>query len=247
MTSEARPLWIAAGAVAWWLVSCRELGSPAGGVASVSRVVLPSPSVVVGDTLRDSTGVVAPMRVIAFGAHGDTIANPPTTFVVLDTGAHLAGSLLIGDKEGRTVRVVGTVAGLQTRPESVKVTLSPDTLVATDSIFQQKTYTAIGDTVVASAELRTTVSHTGGAGVAGVVVRYALERQPPGAQQRLLNGKVSSDRDTTDAQGHASRTLQIQRARKVTGQGDTTEVSATASYKGRRLGRVMFFLIFAMP
>jgi hypothetical protein len=244
---RARRLGIAAAAIAWWLVSCRELGTPQGGVASVSRVLLPSPGLVAGDTMRDSTGLVAPLRVVAFGANGDTVANAATTFVAIDTGAHFAGALMIGDNDGRAVRVVGSVEGLQTRPETVKVTVSPDTLVPADSTRHFKTYTVLGDTVVASTELSTVVQHTGGASVQAVIVRYALEANPPGAQQTLVNGNTASDRDTTDANGRASRTLRIQRAKKVTGQGDTTTVSATASYKGRLIGRVLFMFIIAMP
>ena len=247
MTRGLRPAAIALGAFAWWLVSCRDIGNPPGGVMSLSPVLLPSPGLVAGDTLRDSTGVVAPIKVVAFGVKGDTIANAATTFVVLDTGAHLSGNFVIGDVAGKKVRIVGTVEGLQTRPETLKVTVSPDTLVAADSVLHRRSYAAIGDTVFASADLATTISHKGGGGVEAVIVRYAFEFTPLGATQTLVNGNVKSDRDTSDASGRASRSMRIQRAKKVTGQGDTTYVNATASYRGREIGRVRFTLIFAMP
>ena len=247
--TRARPVLLALGAVSWWLVSCRDIGTPQGGVLSVGRVLLPSPGIVAGDTLRDSTGVVAPLRVMAFGVNGDTIVSAPATFVVLDTGAFLDGSLVIADATaaGRKVRIVGTVAGLQTRPETVKVALSPDTIAATDSLVHHRVYSAIGDSVFASADVATTVSHKGGGSVEAVIVRYAFELTPSGATQALFNGNTPSDRDTTDAAGHASRTVRIQRAKKATGQGDTTYVSAMASYRGKEIGRVRFTLIFAMP
>lgn len=251
MRRMRRAAGVALGAAAWWLVSCRDLPAPEGGVLSVSPVRLPSPGVVVGDTMRDSTGVVAPLGVSAYGVSGDTLENVTPTFVVLDTGAHLAGALLIGDQDGRSVRIVGTVEAVQTQPATVKVTLSPDTLVAADSVLQRRKYSLVsGDTIVA-AELATTVFHRVGAitsGVEAVIVRYAIERSPPsngnGLTLLLMNGNVASDRDTTDGGGRASRTARFRLLAKTTFTSDTASVTATASYRGRAIGRVLFTLIF---
>jgi hypothetical protein len=237
------------GAVGWWLVSCRDIPAPEGGVLSVSPVLLPSPGLVAGDTMRDSTGLVAPLRVIAYGVTGDTLRSISATFVALDTGAHLSGALLIGDKEGKTVRVIGTVQSVQTQPVSVKVTLAPDTLMAADSVLQRRSYSLTsGDTVV-SADLATLVTHrVGNSGVEAVIVRYLIERAPPGNGNGptllLLNGVVPSDRDTTDASGRAARTARFRLAAKSAFASDTASVSATASYRGRTIGRVLFTLIF---
>lgn len=92
-------------AAAWWVVSCRDVPAPEGGVFAISALLLPSPGLVAGDTLRDSTGLASPLRVVAFDVAGDTVQNAVTMFVVLDTGAHLSGALLVGDSVGRTVRV----------------------------------------------------------------------------------------------------------------------------------------------
>lgn len=239
-------------ALAWWLVSCRDLPAPEGGILSLSPVRLPAPGLVVGDTMRDSTGMVAPLTVTAYGVSGEVVPDAPVTFVVIDTapGAHLVGPLLIGDSAGTVVRVVGSTAAIQTQPVSVKVTLSPDTMVAADSIVHRREYSLIaGDTVV-DANLATTVLHRAAtsSGVEAVIVRYAIEKMPAGANNAetviLLNGPVPSGRDTSDATGRASRVARLRVAAKSTFATDTALVSATASYAGRAIGRILFTLVY---
>ena len=251
MRRAQRTVVVGLGAVAWWLVSCREIPAPEGGVASISALLLPSPGLVVNDTLRDSTGLVAPLRVIAYGIDGDTVAGAQSTFVALDSGAHLSGALLIGDKEGRTVQIVGTVASLQTRPTPVKVTLSPDLIIATDSTLHRKTFLLVsGDTIVTSADLATSVVHNGASatGVEAVIVRYAIVQSPPGNGNGptlvLLNGSIASSRDTTDAAGRAARTARLRLAAVTNALADTAILRATASYRGATIGTVTFTLIF---
>lgn len=252
MRGARRAVLAACGVVGWWLVSCREVQTPEEGILSLSPVRLPSPGLVQGDTMRDSLGLVAPLRVVGYGVAGDSLANVAATFVALDTGAHLDGALLIGDKAGTTVRVIGSVAAIQTQPASVKVTLSPDTLMAADSVIHHRTYALItGDTVV-NAELRTSVLHRSGAttsGVVAVVVRYLIESAPTGINNEptvvllIPSTNVPSNRDTTDASG-ASRTARLRLLAMNTFTTDTALISATASYAGRQIGRVLFTLIF---
>ena len=240
------------GAVAWWLVSCRDVPAPEGGILSLSPVQLPSPGLVAGDTMRDSTGIVAPLRVVAYDVKGDTVRNAVLTFVVIDTapGAHLSGAFLIGDKAGTTVRVIGSSEVIQTQPASVKVTLSPDTMVASDSVVHRRAYSLLaGDTVV-DANLATTVLHrvTPPTGVEAVVVRYVIEQAPTGINGArtvfLLNGAAESNRDTSDAAGKATRTTRLRVAAKNMFATDTALITATASYAGRTIGRVLFTLIY---
>lgn len=236
----------------WTLPSCREVPAPEGGVQALAPLLLPSPGLVAGDTMRDSTGVVAPLRLVAFGANGDTLNDVAATFVALDTGAHVSGVLLIGDTPGKSVRIVGSTAGLQTQPATVKVTVSPDTLLAVDSAIYRRTYSLLsGDTVATSPEMATAVMHRSGTtltGVEAVVVRYTIEKAPAGNGQaatlELMNGSTVSSRDTTDATGRASRTARLRVTALNTFTSDTAFVTATASYRGRSLGTVRFTLIF---
>lgn len=240
------------GATAWWLVSCREIPAPEGGVVALSPIMLPSPGLVASDTMRDSSGLVAPLRVLAYAANGDTLSpQPTTTFIALDTTALFAGQLLIGKTAGTSVRVVGTVGTLQTQVSILKVTLSPDTLFAADSVLHRKTYSIIsGDTVSNSADLSVLVQHVAAtsSGVEAVVVRYTIDQAPAGngsgAAVVLANGNRLSSRDTTDASGRAARTARLRFAALGASTVDTVLVSATASYRGQVLGTVQFTIVF---
>ena len=233
-------------AAAWWLVSCRDVPAPEGGIFSISPLLLPSPGLVAGDTMRDSTGLVAPLRVVAYDVRGDTVTSAPVTFVILDTGAHLAGPLLVGKDAGTTVRVVGSVAALQTQPASVKVTLSPDTLVAADSLrFERSSSSA-----TLNADLPVLVQHRSGTTttpVEAVIVRYTIVRQPAstgGPAVVLMNATTPSFADTTDATGRASRTLRLDVANFVVSPLDSAIVETTAAYAGRVLGTARFTVVY---
>src|SRR5262249_47488548 len=118
-------------------LACVDMSAPAG-PASISNLRLPSPSVVVGDTMRDSLGQVAPLTILAFSSANDTIAAAGAQFFITDTvkAAHLAaGTKLVGDKIGSTV-VLGQIGKLQTATINVPVTFKPDHMVkvSTDSV-----------------------------------------------------------------------------------------------------------------
>lgn len=252
MRDARRTVLAVLGAATWWLASCRDIPAPDNGILSISGILLPSPGLVAGDTMRDSTGLAAPLRLIAFAASGQPIdPQPVPVFVALDTGALVSGQWLIGSREGSSVRIVGGVGSLQSQVAIVKVTLSPDTIAAADSTQHTKTYTLVaGDTVVNSAELATRVVHRGttDSGVEAVIVRYTIARAPPGNGMGptvvLVSGNASSARDTTDAGGRASRVARLRLATLTSAAPETTAVSATASYRGRALGTVQFIVIF---
>jgi hypothetical protein len=258
-----RSLVLGCGVLACWVVvlSCRELSAPVGGVMSLSPVRLPSPGVVVGDTMRDSTGAVAPLRVVAYDEHGDSIPGADVTFVVLDSGAHVVeGNLLVGDIDSVTVRVIASAPGVQTKDDSghVKITLSPDTLVPFDSTLQHYTYTISGTTLdtARNASLNAAVRHRVNAfdvaPVEAVIVRYTIERAPvgqPGAGPtavllRDASTNVISDRDTSDVSGNVGRVLHFRMIALAAPTEDTVEVRASASYKGQSIGEVLYILIF---
>lgn len=232
------------------VAACIDLGGPSGGAFSITPLLLPSPGMVVGDTMRDSTGAVAPLRVVAFNASGDTLAST-ATFITMDTNAHLAGGqFLVGDFVGGA-RVIGQVGSLQTLPETVKVTLSPDTLLAIDSIRHVRTYSALsGDTLVASADLTTRVAHRDGttlSDVDAVIVRYSIVSAPPGLGAiptvRLMNASVPSGRDTT-VSGRAARTAQLRLSQLTSFADDSAVIQATASHRGVSIGTVTFTVVF---
>ena len=236
-------------AAAVFLLSC-ELSVAPGGFYSISRLLLPAPGVVLGDTMRDSTGKAAPLRILAYNATGDLVAGTTPYFVMLDTFAHLSGgTLVIGDHVG-AARIVGGMSRVQTLPETVKVTLKPDTIVAADSVHHLKTFSLLTDTLVTSAELAALVQHRVGtttSTVDAVIVKYSIVSAPPSKSAlpsvALLNGGLGSSVDTT-LSGRAGRTVRLYVNRLLTANQDSAVVRATASYRGVSLGTVQFTVVF---
>lgn len=248
MTSWGGRLGLFAAACA--VLACRDIAEPDGGVLAVSRVVLPSPGLVAGDTMRDSLGNVAPLRVVAFDANGDTISpSPTTTYVLLDARAVLTGDTLVGLDTG-TVRIIGTVAGLQTQVQTVPVTLRPDTIVAADSIVHRRRVDVLtNDSSYASGDLSVIVQNRDGApvGVNAVVVTYTLTQVPTGTGSGpvvvFVGGTTAPVRDTTASGGRAARQIRL-RIPATPSLPDTAIVEATASYRGQSLGTVQFTIVF---
>lgn len=207
----------AAGAVAT-LAACFELSGPADGIASVSALVAPSPSVALGDVMRDSTGAPAPLRVIAFDADGDTIPDAAVRFVVLDRGASVdATGLVRGDSIRGEVRVVGIAGALQTAP--VRINVVPAPLAVRDSVIAGVTFDialALQDRDSLSAPFGLVVTGAGNAPVAGWPVRFRIERSTVVASSDTLapvtlvnDSRVRSTIDTTDARGEGLRRLRV--------------------------------------
>ncbi|HUX32667.1 MAG TPA: hypothetical protein VMV51_02245 [Gemmatimonadaceae bacterium] len=228
-------------------LSCRAIPAPTNGVLSLSTVQLPSPGVAVGDTLRDSTGRIAPLRVYAFGVGGeaDTIQGAAATaqFVLLDRGASVTSDgYVIGDSARTTpVRIIGSVGTLQTSVANLAVTPRPDSIGPTGATTIATINFAATDTTARSAALGATVLATGvvpAAGVQAVIVRYTIVSAPPGFNDAvtgiLLNaaGRPATV-DTTDPSGHVSPTIRLRPAALAAPSvPDSFVVTASASYAG---------------
>jgi hypothetical protein len=227
-------------------VACIDMSAPPG-AAAISLVQLPAPFVVRGDTMRDSTGAVAPVTVTSYNVDGEPIPLPFELFV-LDTmfRAHFTvNHFLLGDKLGN-VTVVGQASGVQTltvtvpvtvRPTTIVLGLKPDTLRAplgTDSAQS-----------VGRSPLSTIVKGAGDTTVQGVIVHYRITKTLPSSSSTIpavyigdANGKPT-ETDTTGADGVAGKRYVTVLTRLLTGpvlqQPDSVVVEATASYKGAYL------------
>jgi hypothetical protein len=246
---RARAL-LAAAAIAGGALSCGEVPSLPEDIAFVSTIQPPSPAVVRGDTLRDTLGVAAPLRVRAFDRDGNEIAGVQPVFLVVsgDTTATVSATgILVAKPPERTVRLVAQVAGRLQTPEFVLDvvppvdTMTPTTILDTASLTlparQELSVTATGLT---SAGTRI--------GVKGVIVRFAVVRAVaadgttvPTAYLIDENGlKLRGDStlavDTTSSSGVASRFLLA--LRSETGQHvREVQVRATArTFRGAVLG-----------
>jgi hypothetical protein len=237
-------------------IACIDTSAPPG-AASISVLQLPSPSVVVGDTMRDSLGVAAPLTVVAYDGNNVKLTDIVPLFFISDTShtAHLkGGTVLVGDKLG-SVQLIGQVGGLQTPPVSVPVTVAPkkfavrlplpDTLhahIAVDSASSIDTV-SLGVTLVGGPD----------SAVQSFVVKYTLGHRPeskPGSTAVYLaddQGHIATA-DTTDASGGASRRLVVN-SFFLTDQArtgstvDSAVVVVSTSYKGVPVSGSITFVV----
>jgi hypothetical protein len=116
-------------------VACIDLTVDPDAVGSIEFPLLPSPSVISGDTLRDATGAPYPLTAIVYAANGDVLTDRPVTFLSTDTLTHIGnGGIVIGDTLtfGTTdfvSRLVASVDGLQSFVRNLAVVPRPDTVV----------------------------------------------------------------------------------------------------------------------
>ncbi len=229
----AIPLSLLAGAAI--LVACTEIPSGEGDLLSFEFRPLPSPSVVVGDTLRDSTGLVTPLRVFAFNYDGDTIASPAVTFRAVDAGIRVDGltGLVVGDSVQPRARVLASLDGFE-GTVAIAVTYRPDTAVvvnARDSVSYSLSDTA--GNVSAAMGLRLIHGRVqGDTSVASYPVSFRIVSATAGVAKLVNdNGSTVSSSDTTDAGGTATRKIRIDQTR-LTSLVDSVIVEAIARYRG---------------
>jgi hypothetical protein len=232
-------------------LACVDMSAPKG-PASISNLKLPSPSVIVGDTMRDSLGQKAALTIIAFNSAGDTIVAPGAQFFITDTtkAAHLnSGTTLVGDKIGSTV-LVGQIGSLQTSAVTVPVTFKPAAMfkTSTDSVPPAFLPAPAGDsTKTGTTNLSLRVLSAQDSGSVGIVVSYTITHAPASARSQRPavtiqdNASHVATADTTLGGGNSSRRLVVTAAflgdqAFINGtKPDSAVVEAHASYKGVEL------------
>ncbi|MEO7456711.1 MAG: hypothetical protein ABIY52_10650 [Gemmatimonadaceae bacterium] len=231
MTSFASRL-TAACAAGIVVLACGEVPTFDGGIAYITPIQLPAPAVAAGDVLRDSTGAVVPLSVLAYDGENQLVAGTAATYVVnpVDTGVHIdaAGVVRVSDSV-RTVQIVGRVgARLQTIAATLDIVAQPDNMVASGTIDSLRLATASSALQVTVTGLRK------GTRVAskGIIVRYRITGTTPSRTVDPsffffpdgLRGDLTRATDTTDASGFASRTIIASDVAGLT----SIEVEATA-------------------
>jgi hypothetical protein len=180
---------VAAGVALAVGLGCGDVPTLPNGIAYVTPILTPSPSVAFGDTLRDSLGDPAPLRVVALGrSPGDTIRDVSLRFLL--TSLNLGGTItaagyLIAPDSLVTLRLVAQVTDgtsgsglqLQTPELSIEVTAKADSLDATSPIDTSVT----GLTPIVPLSVRVTGVGPSGARatVNGIVVRFRIVRSFP--------------------------------------------------------------------
>jgi hypothetical protein len=203
------------------LTACLDLGTDPGVPFVIGFDSIPYPSLLAGDTMRDSLGLVKPIRVSAYNSAGDLITGVGTTWFVLDTGAVVdSDGILTTTRRDGSVRIVGAVAGLQSPMRTVRIARRPDTLATTQDSLVEFAYAlpdvATNATPSLTVRLQTTDTIGGYApGVQGWIVRWRAVHDGDSlaatdtTMVTLLAGTQRRLVDTTSTDGTSSRTLRI--------------------------------------
>lgn len=204
------------------LTACLDLGTDPDVPFVIGFDSIPYPSLLAGDTMRDSLGLVKPIKVSAYNSAGDLITGVGTTWFVLDTGAAVdVDGILTTTRRDGSVRIVGSVGGLQSPTRIVRIARRPDTLTtAQDSLIEfdyQLPDVASNATPTLTVQLRTTDTVGGlSPGVQGWIVRWravhagdTLAATDTTLATLLTGSGLRTLQDTTPSDGSSSRRLRI--------------------------------------
>jgi len=194
--------------------ACGTIPTFADGIAFISPVQRPALAVLAGDTLRDSLGRVAPLRVLAFNESDETIPDIKASFVVvtLPVGVNIDSNGIVTALDSiRRVQVVGRIGDrLQTEATTLEVVARPDLMAQTGTLAPLALATP-------SSPLQVTITGDRKGTripVSGIIVRYKIVSTVPnvpfGDDRFFFTEGVRSDLttsfDTTDA-GATTRTI----------------------------------------
>lgn len=248
---------VAVAAVLAVAAACSQLGVEPDAPASIELPALPSPSVVIGDTLRDANGVAAPVHAIVRNLRGDPIEDADVTYIYADYNRDSA--LMVDAVTGYVValrtpsgeaRIAARVGAALQVLRPVIVTIRPDSLTTDGVPAINQLITTLPDTSAATARSNTSSAISVGVRsiaedgttqpVRGWVVSYSLVSPANASNDTtmavyLVNSTSGSRAvsDTTGTDGIASIAVRVRAALFPTGsEPDSVILSATASYKG---------------
>ena len=241
--------------------SCTDVSTSPTKAVAIEFGSLPYPSVVTGDTLRDSLGRVAPLHALAFNSAGALIVNPAITYIALDTGLTIDPTgIVTAQIRNGLVRVVASANGLQSVSNTIAVSRRPDNVIATRVTDTTLAYTipdSAATNVTALLGVRVVTNDTSGGitGTQGWLVSYQvlLHGQPLSPSDTTLaslwgEGTTITAVDTTAADGTAGRRLRVRSLLLVPTKPDTFIVKATVRYRGAAVpGSPVVFVISTRP
>jgi hypothetical protein len=227
------------------IAACSSVGDPDVPFA-LEFTRLPWPAIVYGDTLRDSTGAVAPLSAIVLNSVGDTLRSATPAYVTLDTGLVVAASRVVTAPRWQesAPRVVATLGRLQSRPLPLTITRRPDSVfaVAASPITVDYDFpVTLASNTSAAVQVRirsrqTIPSVTGDSVSRGWPVRFSVLYAPPRTvmDSVLVIGESGTTRttvDTTDASGVAGVRVRVVPLAGQTA-ADSVVLQATATHRG---------------
>jgi len=251
-------------------VACVQIGSEPDVPAAIELTALPSPSVVIGDTLRDASGAVAPVVATVRNLSGDVITNAPVRYLYADYSRDSAlqvdsvsgivvalkassGSARLAARVGSSLQVLRQLA-VVLRPDSVDRVGQSPLAVFTTTLPDTGRNTA---TANSSPALTVVVRHVDTtAGTSSTVGSWRVQFelvQPANASNDTTQAVFLVDDvgrpsvvDTTDNAGVAGRKVRIRAAQfPAAGVTDSVIVRAVVTYRGDTLAGAPFRL--ALP
>jgi hypothetical protein len=220
-------------------VSCTNIPTSESAVLSLTLDTLPAPAVVVGDTLRDSTGRMTPIHATVFNFQNGVVTTPELRFHALDRGLTVDSltGIVTGDSVRDTpARIAISVSGLQA-VELLGVTLRPDTVLAVNG-RDSLAYSLLDSTKNISPSLSVRVRHSltsADSAVKSYIVSFAVVSPSDPLLATLVNDAgIASRVDTTDVSGLAGRSIRLNPVR-LTALNDSVIVQATVKYRGAQL------------
>lgn len=238
-------------AAAWVIPACTRVPNDPSAVFSLGLDSLPSPSVVAGDTLRDTLGKVHPLTGRAYNIQGQVLTSVVVRFISLNPSQLSIDSAnhALGAAHGDSVaRVVADAHGLQSLPFSLPVVLKPTGFVHadTDSSTALSLSLAHPDSNISRALGVLLKHHPDSVGADSVTRTYIVHYQivhPASAAtgtgapsdttlpEYLVDGGGRPARtDTTDVTGVGTRRVRFSLPRIPSGSQDSVVVLATAAY-----------------
>lgn len=227
---------------AWALAAaCTDIETGPNVATSIEFTALPFPAVVAGDTLRDSSGVAAPLRAQVFNSDNEVIVDAPVRYAALDTvvtADSTTGAVVAGAAADRQARVIAYIGSLQSQPLRLSVVPRPDSLARSGTIDTLR-YSVIDTTQNLSGELAVRVLHRVAGGAAAAVrdwiVTFTLQTPADSARARIVTANERpATVDTTGADGIASRKVRLFPA-GLTSARDSIVVLARVRYRGAQI------------
>jgi hypothetical protein len=223
------------------IYACGDLTANSDAVLSMEFDTLGAPSVVVGDSLRDTTGALLKPVVRVFNGKGEEIQSPTVRFQSPDSGVRvdsITGVIRADSLRSTAARIFASVGSLQA-VQRIAVTLRPDSLAAITGADTIR-YSLTDSTQNLSKALNVKLIHgisPNDSAVGSWIVSFAIVSQDDPALAVLVgdNGKASLV-DTTGTDGVASRQIRLHPVALSSGtaKGEIV-VNATAKYRGAQV------------
>ena len=242
--------------------ACTDLDTAPDAPFSLEILELPSPSIVVGDTLRDVDGVAAPLTAVVYNLDGEPIPGVPVSFFAVDTTGELridpsTGHVTSTGARRGSARIFATVGSLQTPPETLTIVPPPDS-TAPIGVLDTLRYSFADPSRNTSDSIAVRVMwDSADAPVARYPVRFRLEDRADTIVARLVDdqGRVSTaDRsgavsiDTTGADGVAFRRIRLTPGSTLATPVDSVAIIAEVTLRGDPVaGSPRRFVLYLTP